>query len=58
MLLNPDATVETLRLQDGHVCLVIDEMLLEPDSLAQFANSQRNAFRAVDFNRTWLREHG
>jgi len=50
MLLNPDATVETLRLQDGRVCLVNDEMLLEPDSLVQFAATQRNAFHAVDFN--------
>jgi hypothetical protein len=50
MLLNPDASVEPLRLQDGRVCLVIDEMLLEPDSLVQFAATQRNAFRAVDFN--------
>ena len=50
MLLNPDATVETLRLQDGRVCLVIDEMLLAPDSLVQFAAPQRDTFRAVDFN--------
>jgi hypothetical protein len=50
MLLNPHASVEILRLQDSRVCLIIDEMLLEPDSLVQFAASQVNAFRAVDFN--------
>jgi hypothetical protein len=50
MLHNPDATVETLRLPDGRLCLVVDEMLLEPDSLVQFAATQRNAFRTVDFN--------
>lgn len=50
MLLNPEASVEPLHLQDGRVCLVIDEILLDPDSLVQFAATQRNVFRAVDFN--------
>ena len=42
-----------LRLEDfgkGRFCIVIDEALVDPERLVQFAGDQRDTFQAVDFN--------
>lgn len=47
---NPRPRVEQIRLSNGKSCLVIDDALLEPERLFEFAAAQYEAFRPVDFN--------
>ena len=49
-LLNPHATVEVVRFSERHFCLVIDDALVEPERLVQYAVTHRDGFRPVDFN--------
>jgi hypothetical protein len=47
---NPNARLELLKLGDGRLCWVVDDCLLNPDALLQYAVDHRDQFRAVDFN--------
>jgi uncharacterized protein DUF6445 len=49
-MFNPHATLQVVNLDDKHVCLVVDDALLEPERLVQFAAARREAFRPVDFS--------
>jgi hypothetical protein len=50
-LFNPDARVEVLELEGGRICLVIDDALLEPERMVEYAIDCRDAFQAVDFSK-------
>ncbi len=45
---NPNALVQVERFDDRHFCLVIDDALLEPQRVAQWAIGQRASFSAAD----------
>ncbi len=47
-LFNPNASVVVEKFDDSHFCLVIDDALLEPEKLAQFAIDRHGNFSAVD----------
>jgi hypothetical protein len=47
---NPRPQIEQVRLSDASSCFVIDDALLEPERLVEFAVAQRDTFRPVDFN--------
>lgn len=49
-LFNPAATVRSVPLDNGQVCLVVDDALREPERVVAWAAGQRAAFRPVDFN--------
>jgi hypothetical protein len=49
-LFNPHASTQLIRFDERHFCLKIDDALLNPDELAQFAMDRRAEFSAVDFN--------
>jgi hypothetical protein len=49
-MFNPHATMQVVNLDDRHFCLVVDDALLEPQRLVQFAAAHHKAFRPVDFN--------
>jgi hypothetical protein len=49
-LFNPRATTQVAQFDDRHFCLVIDDALLEPEKLVQFAVDQRAEFNSVDFS--------
>jgi hypothetical protein len=49
-MFNPHATTQVVTLDDRHFCLVIDDALLEPERLVQFAAARREAFRPVDYS--------
>lgn len=49
-IFNPNASVQVEKFDDRHFCLVIDDALLEPEQLVQFAVNQRIDFSAVDFS--------
>jgi len=56
-LFNPDARAEVLELEGGRLCLVIDDALLEPERVVEFASTNRDAFQAIDFSKypgTWV----
>jgi hypothetical protein len=56
-LFNPEARVQLIELEGGHFCLVIDDALLEPERVVDFAISHRGRFQSVDFSKypgTWL----
>jgi Family of unknown function (DUF6445) len=50
MLFNPRATVQVAQFDDRHFCLVVDDALLEPDKLLQFAVEEFAKFNSVDFS--------
>ncbi|TNY27680.1 hypothetical protein BV497_03195 [Fulvimonas soli] len=50
VLFNPRPRIDRVPLDDGNVCYVIDDALLEPERLVDWASAQRAAFRPVDFN--------
>lgn len=50
MLFNPRATIEVAQFDDRHFCLVVDDALLEPEKLLQFAVEQFAQFNSVDFS--------
>ncbi|HEY2394806.1 MAG TPA: DUF6445 family protein [Rudaea sp.] len=47
---NPRPRIERIELIPGQACLVIDDALLEPQRLVDFAAAQSDAFGRVDFN--------
>jgi hypothetical protein len=47
---NPRPRIERVDLGHGRGCLVIDDALLEPEWLVEFATEQRAAFHRVDYN--------
>jgi hypothetical protein len=49
-LFNPTASVRIEKFDDRHFCLVVDDALLEPERLAQFAADRRGDFSAVDLS--------
>jgi hypothetical protein len=49
-MLNPNATIEVVRFDEQHFCLVIDDALLEPEQQLQYAATHQPEFRPVDFN--------
>jgi hypothetical protein len=49
-LFNPRATTQVVQFDDRHFCLVIDDALLDPERLVQFAIDQRPEFSAVNFS--------
>jgi hypothetical protein len=50
VVFNPRPRIERVELVAGRACFVIDDALLEPERLVEFAAAQREAFRSVDFN--------
>ena len=56
-LFNPDAQLQVIELEGGRSCLVIDDALLEPERVLEYATAHRGAFQSVDFSKypgTWL----
>ena len=49
-LFNPAATMQVVPFDDRHFCLVVDDALLNPDELVQFAAERRAEFNSVDFS--------
>jgi hypothetical protein len=49
-LFNPRASTQVLQFDDRHFCLVIDDALLDPDRLVQFAADRSAEFNSVDFS--------
>jgi hypothetical protein len=49
-LFNPRATPQVAQFDDRHFCLVVDDFLLNPDELVQFAAHRRAEFNSVDFS--------
>ena len=49
-MFNPHATMQVVNFGDRHFCLVVDDALLEPERLVQFAAARSEAFRPVDFS--------
>jgi hypothetical protein len=47
---NPRPQIERVRLSNGQFCFVIDEALVDPDALVQFAAANRTAFSPVNFS--------
>lgn len=50
IVFNPRPRIERVELMAGQACLVIDDALLEPQRLVEFAAAQRAQFRGGDFN--------
>jgi hypothetical protein len=49
-LFNPHASLQVVRFDERHFCLVVDDALLNPDELVQFAADRRAEFNAVNFS--------
>jgi hypothetical protein len=49
-LFNPRPQIQVLSLANGGSCLIVDDALLDPERLLQFALAERDTFRPVDFN--------
>ena len=49
-IFNPHPQIERVPLTNGETCYVIDDALLEPTKVVEWASLQREAFRSVDFN--------
>src|SRR6516225_8869325 len=49
-IFNPQPRIERVDLPGGAFCLVVDDALVEPERVAQFAIARTNEFRLVDFN--------
>lgn len=47
---NPDPAIEHVALDNGAVCHVVDDALADPEAFVEWASSQADAFRPVDFN--------
>jgi hypothetical protein len=47
---NPTPHIQTVTLSDGQKCYVIDDALVEPERLVDFAVAEASGFRNVDFN--------
>ena len=48
MLFNPNATLTVIRFDERHSCHVMDDALLDPEALVQFAAERRTEFRRVE----------
>jgi hypothetical protein len=49
-MFNPHATMQVVNFDERHFCLVVDDALLEPERLVEFAAARREVFRPVDFS--------
>jgi hypothetical protein len=49
-LFNPRATLEVVRFDERHFCLVVDDVLADPDALVEFAAARAAEFNSVDFS--------
>lgn len=49
--INPDATLSRVRLHDGRDCLVVDNFLLHPEAVRQYAAEHRESFAMLAHNR-------
>jgi len=49
-LFNPRATLQLARFDEQHFCLIVDDAMLNPDELVQFASERRSEFNSVDFS--------
>jgi hypothetical protein len=47
-LFNPAATLQRMELENGQLCLVIDDALQEPERMVAWAAEHRPAFRSMD----------
>lgn len=47
---SPNPRIDTVRLANGQPCFVVDDALLEPERIVQFAAARLEQFRNVDFN--------
>jgi hypothetical protein len=50
VVFNPRPRIERVELIPGQACLVIDDALIEPERLVEFAAAQSAAFHRVDYN--------
>lgn len=50
LIFRPQPVIEQLRLANGSSCYIIDEALVEPEQVLQYAIDCREQFRNVDFN--------
>jgi hypothetical protein len=49
-LFNPRATLQLARFDERHFCLIVDDAMLNPDELVQFASDRRAEFSSIDFS--------
>jgi len=49
-LFNPNAILQSVKFDDEHFCLVLDDALLEPQRLVEWATARRDAFKTVDIS--------
>jgi hypothetical protein len=49
-MFNPNARLDVVHFDERHACIVVDDALVDPERLVQFAAARRDAFRPVDFN--------
>lgn len=49
-MFNPNPTLQSVPLHEGHTCWVIDDALTQPEQLRQFARDQRSAFAPAPHN--------
>jgi hypothetical protein len=47
-MFNPHASVSEFRLEEGRFCLIVDDALLDPDRMVQYAIERRSEFSAAD----------
>lgn len=50
MVFNPRATVQVVRFDDQHFCLVVDDALSDPETMQQIAVDRFQEFNSVDFS--------
>jgi len=50
VVFNPRPQIERVRLHNGKSCFVIDDALIDPDALVQFAVTHREKFSPVDYS--------
>jgi len=50
IIFNPNPRIETLPLESGLVCHVVDDVLLEPERVVDWAAERSEAFQQVNFN--------
>jgi hypothetical protein len=49
-MFNPNPKIERMSLTDGGACYIVDDALLDPQSIVDAASAQGDAFRRIDFN--------
>jgi hypothetical protein len=49
-MFNPHATMQVVNFDERRFCLIVDDALLEPERLVQFAAARREVFQPVDFS--------